>query len=70
LPNDGIKDFSKHEKAFGPSVGEVIGSRSISRLSAAARSPLLLPCEEHHPPRRRLPTAERRPSGNSSTDPD
>jgi hypothetical protein len=31
LPNNGTKDFSKHERTFGPSVAGVIGSRSIER---------------------------------------
>lgn len=69
LPNDGVKDFSKHEKAFRRNPGEVVGSRSVDALSATARS-ALLKCRDQHPlPPKLLPSPERRASGNASTDP-
>jgi hypothetical protein len=69
LPNEGIKDFSKQEKAFSWNPGEVIGSRAVDALSAITRSASLM-CREQHPlPLKLLPSAEPRASGNSSTDP-
>jgi hypothetical protein len=70
LPDDGIKDFSKHQKAFRQVVSDVIGPSSISRLSGATRSPQLVPREQHPPPLKRPPSAERRRSGTSAADPD
>jgi len=69
LRNEGIKDFSKHEKAFRRNPGEVVGSRSIDALSATARSALLKCRDQHPPPPKLLSSPERRASGNASTDP-
>jgi hypothetical protein len=69
LPNEEIKDFLKHEKAFTWSPGEIVGSRSVDALSATTRS-ALLKCRDQHPmPSKLLPSPERRASGNASTDP-
>jgi hypothetical protein len=65
LPNNGMKDLSKH-KTLIPSAEHLVASKSVDRLSAAAQSTRLTFRNQYCLPLKRSPFAERRASESSS----